>query len=125
ARGPMYRLSDTESSRFQRAPEQRIASGSAVAGFFRSHTRKGMALDSDDLAFYNAQLRDPHQIALLIRPFATKASTAAIFIREGGKVNGDASYLEFPFRSSELKGKSSTQPEAAPAPPASAQKPAA
>ena len=36
------------------------------------------------------------------RPFATKASTAGIFIWENGKVNGEASSLEFPFRSSEL-----------------------
>ena len=39
---------------------------------------------------------------LLIRPFAQKPSTAGIFIRESGSVQGEASYLEFPFRSSEL-----------------------
>jgi protein TonB len=73
-----------------------------VAGFFRSHTRKGISLDADDLTFFQARFREPHQIALLVRPFATKASTGGIFIWENGKVNGDASCLEFPFRSSEL-----------------------
>ena len=88
--------------RFEQAIQQRLGSGRGVAGFFRSHTRKGISLDSDDLAFFQARFRDPHHIALLVRPFATKASTAGIFIWENGKVNGDASYLEFPFRSSEL-----------------------
>jgi protein TonB len=102
SRGPLYRLSDADMGRFERAIEQRTAAGAAIAGFFRSQTRKGLALDTDDLTFFEARFRDPHQIALLVRPFATKASAAGIFIWENGKVNGDASYLEFPFRSSEL-----------------------
>ena len=105
ARGPLYRLTEADMERFRRAMDQRKGGpGQTVAGFFRSHTRKGIALDADDLAFYEACFRDPHHIALLVRPFATKASTAGIFIWEGGKVHGDASYLEFPFRSSELGG---------------------
>ena len=112
SRGPLYRLSDADMGRFERAIEQRLATGSGIAGFFRSQTRKGIALDSDDLAFFEARFRDPHQIALLVRPFATKASTAGIFIWEGGKVNGDTSYLEFPFRSSELGSGSTAPPEA-------------
>ncbi len=73
-----------------------------VAGFFRSHTRKGLALDAEDLALFKARFPDPRHVALVVRPFATKASTAGIFIWEHGTVQGDASYLEFPFRSSEL-----------------------
>jgi protein TonB len=102
SRGPLYRLSDADMGRFEQAIQQRLAAGRGVAGFFRSHTRKGISLDADDLTFFQARFRDPHQIALLVRPFATKASTAGIFIWENGKVNADASYLEFPFRSSEL-----------------------
>src|ERR1039458_753164 len=102
SRGPLYRLSDADMGRFEQAIQQRLAAGRGVAGFFRSHTRKGISLDTDDLAFFQARFRDPHQIALLVRPFATKASTAGIFIWENGKVNGETSYLEFPFRSSEL-----------------------
>ena len=60
-----------------------------------------------------AEWRDPHQIALLVRPFATKASTAGVFIWEGGKINGETSYLEFPFRSSELGEGKTAPPEAA------------
>jgi len=102
SRGPLYRLSDADMGRFEQAIQQRLAAGRGIAGFFRSHTRKGIALDADDLTFFQARFRDPHQIALLVRPFATKASTAGIFIWENGKVDGDASCLEFPFRSSEL-----------------------
>src|ERR1019366_1054749 len=102
SRGPLYRLSDADMGRFEQAIEQWLAAGRGVAGFFRSHTRKGISLDVDDLAFFHARFRDPHHVALLVRPFATKASMAGIFIWENGKVNGEASCLEFPFRSSEL-----------------------
>src|ERR1039457_1859736 len=117
SRGPLYRLSDADMGRFEQAILHRLADGRGVAGFFRSHTRKGIALDSDDLAFFEARFRDPHHIALLVRPFATKASTAGIFIWENGKVNGETSYLEFPFRSSEL---GPGQPPAPPEPKAAA-----
>jgi TonB family protein len=103
SRGPLYRLSDADMGCFERALEQRRAAGGlVVAGFFRSHTRKGLALDADDLALFKARFSEPRHVALLIRPFATKASTAGIFIWEDGAVRGEASYLEFPFRSSEL-----------------------
>jgi protein TonB len=103
SRGPLYRLSDADLGRLERAIEQRRAAGGlVVAGFFRSHTRKGLALDADDLALFKERFADPRQVALLIRPFATKASTAGIFIWEDGAVRGEASHLEFPFRSSEL-----------------------
>src|SRR5690349_20431882 len=106
ARGPLYRLAEADMERFQRAMEKfEGGPGRTVTGFFRSHTRKGISLDVDDLAFYEACFREAHHIGLLVRPFATKASTAGIFIWENGKIQGDASYLEFPFRSSELGGK--------------------
>jgi periplasmic protein TonB len=110
SRGPLYRLSDADMGRFEHAIQQRLAAGRGIAGFFRSHTRKGISLDTDDLTFFQARFRDPHQIALLVRPFATKASTAGIFIWENGKVNGEASCLEFPFRSSELGTGQASEP---------------
>ena len=45
SRGPLYRLSDADLLRFQRAIEQRLASGAGIAGFFRTHTRKGISLE--------------------------------------------------------------------------------
>jgi protein TonB len=125
SRGPLYRLSDADMGRFEQAIQQRLAAGRGIAGFFRSQTRKGISLDADDLTFFQARFRDPHQIALLVRPFATKASTAGIFIWENGKVNGESSCLEFPFRSSELgSGQAPAPPESKAAAPSAPPPPA-
>jgi protein TonB len=116
SRGPLYRLSDGDLARFERAMEQRSSAGNVqVVGFFRSHTRKGLTLDAEDLAFLDAKFRNPYSLALLVRPFATKASVAGIFLRESSGFNTEVSPLEFPFRSSEL-----TPSKRAPEPPAPA-----
>jgi protein TonB len=99
ARGPLYRLTDAEMARVERAMEERLAAGMRAVGFYRSHTRKGLSLDADDLALFNSKFPEAHHIALLIRPNATKASMAGIFIRENGKIHAEQSCLEFPFRS--------------------------
>jgi protein TonB len=113
-RGPLYRLSDADLARFERAIEQHSgAANMAVAGYFRAHSRKGLSLDADDVAFLDARFRSPHHIALLVRPFATKTSVGGLFIREDGVFHGDASYLEFPFRSAQLTASLWTPPEAA------------
>lgn len=115
SRGPFYRLSDADLARFDAAVERRGgAGGLRVAGFFRSHSRKGLALDAEDMAVIEARFRDPLQVVLLVRPFATKVSTAGIFIWEDGRMRGEASYLEFPFRSSELTAADSQTGLAAP-----------
>ena len=114
-RGPLYQFSEADTERFERAMEQRNAAGGLkVVGYFRSHTRKGLGLDSEDLAFFTGHFKESHQIALLIRPYASKPSTGGVFIREGGVVRGEASYQEFPFRRSELERL--PQPESKPAP---------
>jgi protein TonB len=123
SRGPLYRLSDADRERFERAIEQHRAGGAGVVGFFRAHTRKGVSLDADDLAFLSARFNRPNDIALLVRPFATKASVGGIFLWEDGRIQADASALEFPFRSAQLSesGKILETPRVAaplPAPPA-------
>jgi len=103
SRGPLYRLSDADLGRFDKVIAQHAASGEVpVAGFFRSHTRKGLALDAEDMILFESRFKDPRKIALLIRPYATKVSTGGVFIWENGAVRGEASYQEFPFRSSQL-----------------------
>ena len=103
SRGPLYRLADSDMARFEQAIERYGApNGAKVIGFFRSHTRKGLSLDAEDLAFFEPRFHEPHQIVLLIRPFATKVSSAGIFIRENGKIAAENSYKEFSFRSLEL-----------------------
>ncbi len=103
SRGPLYRLSESDMARFERVIEQYSSGpGPRVVGYFRSHTRKGLALDPDDLTFLDARFREPQHISLLVRPFASKPSTGAIFVRENGGIRAESSYLEFPFRSSQL-----------------------
>jgi protein TonB len=102
SRGPLYRLSEADLARFDDAIERRAGAAQTVAGFFRSHSRKGLALDAEDMAVIEARFRDPSQVVLLVRPFATKVSAAGVFMWEDGRMRGEASYLEFPFRSSEL-----------------------
>jgi periplasmic protein TonB len=101
ASGPLYRLSDGELARLDRAIELRATAGVRPVGFYRSHTRKGLSLDAADLALFDSRFKEAHQIALVIRPAASKASVAGIFIREDGVVRGDASCLEFPFRATQ------------------------
>src|SRR6185436_10729930 len=95
--GPLYRLSEADFNRLDRAIAQ-AGSGAAPVGFFRSHTRKGLSLDPADRKLLDSRFTQPHCVALLVRPSAGKASTAGIFIRENGEIQGEASYLEFPFR---------------------------
>jgi protein TonB len=112
-RGPLYRLSEADLRRFEKAIEEHSAPGPIqVVGFFRSHTRKGLVLDAEDLQFLSARFRSPHSVALLIRPFATRASVAGILLRDESGFNSDASALEFPFRSAQL-AVSKREPEAA------------
>jgi periplasmic protein TonB len=119
SRGPLYRLSDADLDKFARAIARHTASGGLVVGYFRSHTRKGLSMDPEDLALFDTQFPAPHHIVLLVRPFATKASQGGIFIREEGTVRLEASHREFPFRSALLTvaPAAGAPPEAGAAPP--------
>jgi TonB family protein len=102
SRGPFFHLSDADTGRLQSALARGARDGVRVVGFFRSHTRKGLALDAEDLTLMESHFRDPQAVALLVRPFATKPSMGGIFIREDGQAPGEASCLEFPFQSALL-----------------------
>jgi TonB family protein len=100
--GPLYRLAEADLSRLDAALAHAASAGMTPVGFFRTHTRKGLALDHADRKLLDSRFTQPHCVALLIRPSAVHASSAGIFIWENGEMKGDASYLEFSFRSSEL-----------------------
>ena len=102
-RGPLYRLSPADFERFEKVLEQRAGSGMRVVGLFRSHTRKGLSLDADDVAVFNRLFPNMYEVALLAKPFATKATLGGIFLREEGSFRIESSYKEFPFRKSELE----------------------
>lgn len=105
-RGPSYLLSADERETFERATAELGAGdsdGNYAVGYFRSHTRDGLALAPEDVELMDACFAGPSYVALLVRPFATKASTAGFFFREDGNFQ-ETTPLEFPFRRRELLG---------------------
>jgi hypothetical protein len=104
-RGPLYQLSPRDLERFEDVLEQRVGAGLQIVGFFRSHTRKGLGLDTEDVAIFNRFFPKRYQVALLAKPFATKPTTGAIFIREGCCLRRKSSYKEFPFRTDTVEGR--------------------
>ena len=105
-RGPSYLFSADDQAAFDDACVRwrREDSPQAYAvGYFRSHTRDGMAMSPEDIELMDRCFPEPLQVALLIKPFATKASPAGFFFREDG-VFQETTPLEFPFRRRELSG---------------------
>jgi len=119
-RGPLYELGKADMERFDRVISTRELTGNrvTVVGFFRSHTRKGLSLTDEDIAFCKARFGSPHQIVLLVRPGIAQASRAGIFIWENAAMRGDATCLEFPFSTDELvkKGLATSAPRETPPP---------
>ena len=114
AGGPSYQLSAKDLQEFGAAVAQWRNAASAesdsisVVGQYRSHTRDGLGMSDEDIDLMDEQLPGDGNILLLVKPFATRVSTAGIFFREGGEfLRTDASYNEFPFRRKELGGGSS------------------
>jgi hypothetical protein len=122
-KGPSFLLSPAEETRFaatvrkyEGAAEQRLQ----VVGIFRSHTRdNNLVLAPEDLQLFRSYTNDPSNLILLVRPFATKASVAGIFIEEDGEFRREPSLKEFPFRRRELGGIPSARPTPAEETPAS------
>jgi hypothetical protein len=105
-RGPSYLFTDDDGAAFASVTErwQPSASPSGYAvGYFRSHTREGFALEAEDIELLDQHFPNLAQIGLLVKPFATKVSTAAFFVREHG-IFPERAELEFPLRRRELTG---------------------
>jgi hypothetical protein len=105
-RGPCYLLDREELGAFASSCSQWKPDPSRAAyavGYFRSHTRDGLALGPEDLELLDRYFPDPVQVAMLIKPFVSKASTAAFFVRQNGAFP-ETTPLEFPFRRQEMMG---------------------
>ena len=76
--------------------------GGAI-GYFRSHTREGLSLGEEDIELLDHFFPGEHTVALLVKPYATKAGAGGFFIRENGKFPASTA-REFPFRRQELTG---------------------
>lgn len=106
SRGPSYLFSEEEREAFEEAAarfEGDLFGTAGAVGYFRSHTREGMGLAAEDVDLLHRYFRDPAQIALLVKPFATKVSTAGFFTRDAGEFPVETP-LEFPFRRREITG---------------------
>ncbi|WP_031497096.1 hypothetical protein [Bryobacter aggregatus] len=117
-RGPSYLLTENDEARF-RATVETVKQSSEkrlyAVGFYRSHTRDGLALSDEDLQIFEKYFADPTNVILLIRPFATKPSVGGFFFEENGGFHRESSYLEFPFKRRDLGGGASPSMRTAPA----------
>ncbi len=105
-RGPSYLFTDEEAAAFEHSCARWRPDGSIptyAVGYFRSHTRDGFSLSPEDIDLMERFFPEPEGVVLLIRPFATKPSTAAFFVRSGESFP-DTPPVEFPFRRRELAG---------------------
>lgn len=100
ARGPSYLLTDAERALFNETCRRRSAE---IVGYYRSHTRDGLTLQPEDIQLLDQLSPSATQVALLVKPFATKPGVAGFFVRENG-VFPAATPLEFPFRRWEMTG---------------------
>jgi len=99
SRGPSYLFTDAERALFNEVCQRRSAE---IVGYYRSHTRDGLALQPEDIQLLNQSLPSA-RIALLVKPFATKPGVGGFFVRENGAFPA-ATPLEFPFRRWEMTG---------------------
>ncbi|MGO9096888.1 MAG: hypothetical protein ACLQGV_16910 [Bryobacteraceae bacterium] len=114
SRGPLYLLSEADEARLK-AAIARPRPSVAVVGFFRSNTRKELALSSDDLALAGKHFSGPDSLVLLVKPFSMKPSLGGWFLGEDGFASAP---IEFTFRRGALvENRSLALPAATPTPP--------
>ncbi len=105
-RGPSYAFTEEDRGDFEdcwRRWQPSASPSSYAVGYFRSHTRDGLALAPEDLEIMDRLFPGAAHLALLIKPFATKVSAGGFFVRQHG-VFPEATPLEFPLRRRELLG---------------------
>ena len=74
-----------------------------MVGMFRSNTRDADAVADEDRTLFQEYFPPPSGVFLLIRPFASKTSTAAFLVYRDGELQ-DSSTDVFPFLRRELEG---------------------
>jgi hypothetical protein len=110
-RGPSYLFTEDAQEAFDQACA-RWQPGESLpvyaVGYYRSHTRDGPMMTADDIELLDRCFPLPTHIALIVKPFVTKASAASFFVRENGRFPETAA-AEFPFRRYELAPESATE----------------
>ncbi|MCU1274821.1 MAG: TonB family protein [Bryobacterales bacterium] len=93
-RGPSYLLSDSDRAGLESAITR---AGTAVLGFYRSHTRQDFGFDEEDVSSFQTYFPNSNRVFLLIKPLSISQSVARFSLWEGGEMGGDLSLPEFPF----------------------------
>lgn len=104
-RGPLYQLTPPERLRLQEAASryaEQADPGRQVIGFFRGNTRKDLALDQEDRDLVADLFSGPHQVFLLVKPFAMKPCVAGLFVRADGRPLAESAVPPIPFRKADL-----------------------
>jgi len=106
-RGPSYILSENDLNAFgdvlalwMPAPDKRIY----AVGYYRSNTRESLQLAPEDLEILDTRFAGMTAICLMVKPYATRVSEAAIFVREAAGFSSVPAGEVFPFRRRELGG---------------------
>ncbi len=106
-RGPSFYLSEAEHETLGNVVTSERPGPNGMlspVGYYRSHTRDGaVALGTEDLELIGRYFPDANQVALLVKPFATKVSLGGFLVREDGSFPAET-LLEFPFRRREMLG---------------------
>lgn len=108
-RGPSYLFTEEDGAALEdgwRRLQPGLSPSAYAVGYFRSHTRDGFSLAPEDLELLDRLFPGPAQVALLIKPYATKVSVGGFFAREHGEFP-EVTPLEFPLRRRELLGEDS------------------
>ena len=94
AAGPSYLLSSPD----RRLLEARIsARKGSIVGFYRSHTRRGFAITTEDAALFSTYFRKASDVFLLIKSNGDGPPAAGFLIREDGRVLSDTPYVSVPL----------------------------
>jgi len=98
ARGPSFALSENDLAALERllSARQDAPDGLQVLGWYHSHTRGGIYLSEEDLAFHNRFFPHPWQVALVLHPEKFGPVMAGFFFRApDGAFHAESSYQEF------------------------------
>lgn len=100
--GPSYVLSETDKVRFEAVLcSHKEGGGPRVVGFYRSHTRDGLELASEDLELIQACFPASTNAFLLMKPRLHRTSEAAFFFRNDKAAATENPFYEFPFQVSQ------------------------
>ena len=95
--GPSYTLSEDEKQALRHAVIRHgvgTETDIGVVGFYRTHTRRGLGLDSDDLQLADL-FPEGADLALLIKPRLLRRSQAAFFFWEDARTEPQSAAIKF------------------------------